>query len=118
MPTVTFGEAIRQAYEEEMTRDENVFLMGEDVGRWGSLYRSSTGLLEKFGPDQIKDAPISEAAIAGCGVGAAAMGMRPNTGPQEMGSTHPGGLNVVMADGSVQFIAETIRSLQLRVFFG
>ena len=77
MPTVTFGEAIRQAYEEEMTRDENVFLMGEDVGRWGSLYRSSTGLLEKFGPDQIKDAPISEAAIAGCGVGAAAMGMRP-----------------------------------------
>ena len=60
-----------------MTRDKNVFLMGEDVGRWGSLYRSSTGLLEKFGPDQIKDAPISEAAIAGCGVGAAAMGMRP-----------------------------------------
>jgi pyruvate dehydrogenase E1 component beta subunit len=77
MPTVTFGEAIRQAYEEEMTRDKNVFLIGEDVGRWGSLYRSSRGLLEKFGTDQLKDAPISEAAIAGCGVGAAAMGMRP-----------------------------------------
>lgn len=60
-----------------MVRDKNVFLIGEDVGRWGSLYRSSTGLLEKFGPDQIKDTPISEAAIAGCGVGAAAMGMRP-----------------------------------------
>ena len=77
MAIVTFGEAIRQAYEEEMKRDENVFLVGEDIGRWGSLYRSSRGLLEQFGPDQIKDAPISEAAIAGCGVGAAIMGMRP-----------------------------------------
>ena len=77
MAIVTFGEAIRQAYEEEMKRDENVFLMGEDVGRWGSLYRSSRGLLEQFGTDQIKDAPISEAAIAGCGIGAAMMGMRP-----------------------------------------
>jgi len=77
MAVVTFGEAIRQAYEEEMKRDENVFLMGEDVGRWGSLYRSSTGLLDELGTDQIKDAPISEAAIAGCGVGSAMMGMRP-----------------------------------------
>lgn len=77
MPVITFGEAIKQAYREEMKRDRNVFLMGEDVGRWGSLYRSSTGLLEEFGPAQIKDAPISEAAIAGCGVGSALMGMRP-----------------------------------------
>ena len=77
MPVMTFGEAIKQAYREEMKRDKNVFLMGEDVGRWGSLYRSSTGLLEEFGPEQIKDAPISEAAIAGCGVGSALMGMRP-----------------------------------------
>jgi len=77
MPVITFGEAIRQAYSEEMKRDENVFLIGEDVGRWGSLYRSSKGLLEEFGPERIKDAPISEAAIAGCGVGSALMGMRP-----------------------------------------
>lgn len=77
MAVITFGEAIRQTYEEEMKRDENVFLMGEDVGRWGSLYRSSRGLLEQFGQDQVKDAPISEAAIAGCGIGAAIMGMRP-----------------------------------------
>jgi len=77
MATVTFGEAIRQAYREEMTRDRNVFLIGEDVGRWGSLYRSSKGLLEEFGPAQIKDAPISEAALGGCGVGSAIMGMRP-----------------------------------------
>lgn len=77
MPELTFGHAIEAAYREEMRRDKNVFLMGEDVGRWGSLYRSSVGLLEEFGPDQIKDAPISEAAIAGCGVGSALMGMRP-----------------------------------------
>ena len=77
MPVVTYGQAIRQAYEEEMKRDKDVFLVGEDVGRWGSLYRSSTGLLEELGAEQIKDAPISEAAIAGCGVGSAMMGMRP-----------------------------------------
>ena len=50
MALVTYGEAIRQAYEEEMKRDPDVFLIGEDVGRWGSLYRSSKGLLEQFGP--------------------------------------------------------------------
>jgi pyruvate dehydrogenase E1 component beta subunit len=60
-----------------MLRDKNVCLMGEDVGRWGSLYRSSKGLLEEFGPEQVKDTPISEAAIAGCAVGCAALGMRP-----------------------------------------
>jgi len=77
MSVMTYGEAIRQAYREEMLRDKNVCLMGEDVGRWGSLYRSSKGLLEEFGPEQVKDAPISEAAIAGCAVGCAALGMRP-----------------------------------------
>jgi len=77
MSVITYGEAIRQAYREEMLRDKNVCLMGEDVGRWGSLYRSSKGLLEEFGPEQVKDTPISEAAIAGCAVGCAALGMRP-----------------------------------------
>jgi pyruvate/2-oxoglutarate/acetoin dehydrogenase E1 component len=77
MQNITYGEALGQAYREEMLRDENVYLMGEDVGRWGSLYRASRGLLEEFGPDRVKDAPLSEAAIAGCAVGSAAMGMRP-----------------------------------------
>ena len=77
MPEITYGDAIRQAYREEMVRDKNVCLIGEDVGRWGSLNRTSRGLLEEFGPEQIKDAPISEAALAGCGVGSAIMGMRP-----------------------------------------
>jgi pyruvate/2-oxoglutarate/acetoin dehydrogenase E1 component len=74
---ITYGEALRQAYCEELQRDPNVILMGEDVGRWGSLYRSSRGLLEQFGPRRVKDMPISEAAIAGCAVGAALRGMRP-----------------------------------------
>jgi pyruvate/2-oxoglutarate/acetoin dehydrogenase E1 component len=77
MQNITYGEALGQAYREEMLRDENVFLMGEDVGRWGSLYRASRGLLEEFGPERVKDTPLSEAAIAGCAVGSAAMGMRP-----------------------------------------
>jgi pyruvate/2-oxoglutarate/acetoin dehydrogenase E1 component len=77
MQHITYGEALRQAYCEEIERDPRVFLLGEDVGRWGSLYRSSRGLLERFGPRRVKDAPISEAAIAGCAVGSALMGMRP-----------------------------------------
>jgi pyruvate/2-oxoglutarate/acetoin dehydrogenase E1 component len=76
MQNVTYGEALRQAYREEMLRDKNVYLIGEDVGRWGSLYRASKGLLEELGT-QIKDAPLSEAAIAGAAVGSAALGMRP-----------------------------------------
>lgn len=74
---ITYGEALGQAYREEMRRDKSVYLIGEDVGRWGSLYRASKGLLAEFGPRRVKDAPLSEAAIAGCAVGSAAMGMRP-----------------------------------------
>ena len=77
MQNITYGEALGQAYREEMLRDKNVYLIGEDVGRWGSLYRASKGLLAQFGPRRVKDAPLSEAAIAGCAVGSAAMGMRP-----------------------------------------
>ena len=75
--TITYSEALREAFAEEMRRDSSVYLIGEDVGRWGSLFKAAKGLLEEFGPDQVKDAPISEAAIAGCAVGSAAMGMRP-----------------------------------------
>ena len=77
MKTMTYCEALREAYREEMQRDESVYLIGEDIGRWGNLFGASKGLLEEFGPDQVKDAPISEAAIAGCAVGSAMMGMRP-----------------------------------------
>jgi len=75
--TMTYCQAINEAYREEMQRDPSVYLIGEDVGRWGNLFGASKGLLAEFGPDQVKDAPISEAAIAGCAVGSAVMGMRP-----------------------------------------
>lgn len=74
---ITYCEAIRQALREEMRRDDSVYLIGEDVGRWGNLFGATRGLLEEFGPEQVKDAPISEAAIGGCAIGSAIMGMRP-----------------------------------------
>lgn len=77
MPTITYCQAINQAYREEMKRDSSVYLIGEDIGRWGNLFGASRGLLDEFGPQQVKDAPISEAAIAGCAVGSAVMGLRP-----------------------------------------
>lgn len=75
--TITYCQAINEAYREEMKRDKNVYLIGEDVGRWGNLFGASKGLLAEFGPEQVKDCPISEAALAGCAVGSALMGMRP-----------------------------------------
>lgn len=74
---MTYCDALREATAEEMLRDQNVYLIGEDVGRWGNLFGASRGLLKKFGPAQVKDCPISEAALAGCAVGSALMGMRP-----------------------------------------
>ena len=75
--TITYRDAIREATREEMRRDNSVYLIGEDVGRWGNLFGASAGLLEEFGPEQVKDSPISEAAMMGCAVGSAVMGMRP-----------------------------------------
>lgn len=77
MAKITYCEALRTATQEEMKRDKNVYLIGEDVGRWGNLFGASKGLLAEFGPEQVKDCPISEAALAGCAVGSAMMGMRP-----------------------------------------
>jgi len=74
---MSYVDALREATREEMIRDENVYLIGEDVGRWGNLMGASRGLLNEFGPERIKDSPISEAALAGCAVGSALAGMRP-----------------------------------------
>jgi pyruvate/2-oxoglutarate/acetoin dehydrogenase E1 component len=74
---ITYRDAVREATREEMRRDPSVYLIGEDVGRWGNLFGASAGLLEEFGPAQVKDSPISEAAMMGCAVGSAVMGMRP-----------------------------------------
>jgi len=74
---VTLREALQEAAREEMQRDENVFIMGEDVGLYGGAYGATRGLYDEFGPDRVRDTPISEAAIGGAAVGAAMAGMRP-----------------------------------------
>jgi pyruvate/2-oxoglutarate/acetoin dehydrogenase E1 component len=73
----TYLDAITQAMAEEMARDERVFLMGEDVGAYGGAFKTSSGLIERFGPERVIDTPISEVAIVGAASGAALMGMRP-----------------------------------------
>ncbi len=73
----TYVKAINQALHEEMRRDENVFLMGEDIAELGGAFKVTEGLLEAFGEDRVIDTPISEALIVGAGVGAAVLGMRP-----------------------------------------
>lgn len=70
-------EAIHSAIDEEMSRDERVFLMGEEVGEYGGAYKISKGLFEKYGKDRIIDTPISEIGFTGIGVGAANYGLRP-----------------------------------------
>jgi pyruvate/2-oxoglutarate/acetoin dehydrogenase E1 component len=75
--TLTYREAVRAAIREAMQKDERVFLMGEDVGRYGGCFAVSMGLLDEFGPDRIRDTPLSESAFVGAGIGAALGGMRP-----------------------------------------
>jgi len=74
---ITYREAMRQAIRDALIRDQRVFLMGEDVGAYGGCYAVSKGLLEEFGPDRIRDTPLSESAFVGAGIGAAMNGMRP-----------------------------------------
>ena len=77
MPIITYREALNEAFSEELTRDETVFLMGEEVAEYNGAYKVTKGLWEKFGSKRVIDTPISEAAFLGLGVGAAMMGLRP-----------------------------------------
>lgn len=77
MPVVSFREALNQAMDEEMQRDECVFLMGEEVALYNGAYKVSQGLYNKWGPRRIIDTPIAEAGFAGIGIGAAMVGLRP-----------------------------------------
>lgn len=77
MPEITFREAIRQAIDEEMARDERVFLIGEEVAQYNGAYKVSQGLLDKYGPKRVIDTPITELGFTGLGVGAAMVGLRP-----------------------------------------
>ena len=73
----TYREAIRQAIRDALIRDPRVFVMGEDIGRYGGCYAVTKGLLDEFGPERIRDTPLSESAFVGAGIGAALGGMRP-----------------------------------------
>ena len=75
--TMTYREAIRSALRDALASDSRVFLMGEDVGLYGGAFAVSMGLLEEFGPDRVRDTPLSESAFVGAGIGAALGGLRP-----------------------------------------
>lgn len=77
MAYITMRQAISDALMEEMERDENVFIMGQEVGVWGGTYAVTRGFYDKFGPERVRDTPISEMAIAGAATGAAMNGLRP-----------------------------------------
>lgn len=77
MRKITYREAVREGLREALQKDRRVFLMGEDVGRYGGAYACSKGLLEEFGPERVRDTPLSEGTFVGAGIGAALGGMRP-----------------------------------------
>lgn len=77
MPIISYIDAVTMAIREEMERDENVFLLGEDVGVKGGVFKATQGLYEQFGEDRVLDTPLAESAIAGVAIGAAMYGMRP-----------------------------------------
>ena len=77
MSLVTYREAVREGIRDALRKDSRVFLMGEDVGAYGGCYAVSKGLLQEFGPERIRDTPLSESAFVGAGIGAALGGMRP-----------------------------------------
>ena len=77
MKMMTYAEGIREGMSIRMRENPNVVLFGEDVGAFGGCFGVSAGMIDEFGPDRVRDTPISEGAIVGCAVGAAATGLRP-----------------------------------------
>ncbi|MGH2441842.1 MAG: alpha-ketoacid dehydrogenase subunit beta, partial [Chloroflexota bacterium] len=77
MAEMTYRQALTEALREEMNRDANVFVLGEEIGRFGGSYKVTEGLLDEFGPDRILGTPISETGIIGLATGAAMTGLRP-----------------------------------------
>jgi len=77
MRELTYADALREALREEMLRDPNVILLGEEIGVFNGVYKVTRGLLDEFGPERVRDTPISEAAIAGAAVGLALTGLKP-----------------------------------------
>ena len=77
MRQITYRDALKEAMQEEMRRDPSVFLLGEDIGKYGGVYAVTKGLFEEFGEERVKDTPLAEAVIVGAATGAAAVGARP-----------------------------------------
>ena len=77
MRELTYREALREAFREEMKRDESVFILGEDIAEYSGAYKVTQGLVDEFGHDRVRNTPLAEAAIAGAALGAALVGMRP-----------------------------------------
>src|SRR5213595_1577469 len=77
VPTLSYREAVRDALAHAMRKDEDIFVMGEDIAEMGGSMGVTQGMLDEFGPDRIRNTPISEIAIVGAGIGAAMQGMRP-----------------------------------------
>jgi acetoin:2,6-dichlorophenolindophenol oxidoreductase subunit beta len=106
MKELVFTQAENQAFDEEMARDPNVFILGEDIGLyWGGPFGQFRGLIEKYGPKRVRETPISEKAILGGGIGAAAAGMRPCS-------------SMMFADFLGCAFDEMINQLQMRYMFG
>jgi 2-oxoisovalerate dehydrogenase E1 component beta subunit len=89
MAEITLVEAVRQAMDEELARDEDVFIIGEDVGKRGGVFRATVGLHEKYGPERVVDSPLAELTIVGIGIGAALYGKRPICEIQFADFIHP-----------------------------
>jgi 2-oxoisovalerate dehydrogenase E1 component beta subunit len=89
MPEITLIEAIRSAMDEELARDAHIFIVGEDVGPRGGVFRATQGLYEKYGPERVIDSPLAELSIVGVGIGAALYGMHPICEIQFADFIHP-----------------------------
>lgn len=89
MAEITLIEGVRQAMDEELARDDRVFIVGEDVGKRGGVFRATMGLIDKYGPQRVIDSPLAELSIVGIGIGAALYGMRPICEIQFADFIHP-----------------------------
>lgn len=90
MATITLVEAVTQALAYEMAHDENVILLGEDIGKNGGVFRATVGLLDRFGPERVLDTPLAESMIAGTAIGMASQGLKPVAEFQFMGFIYSG----------------------------
>ena len=102
MPVITLIDAIREAMDEELARDENVFIVGEDVGQRGGVFRATMGLHEKYGDDRVIDSPLAELSIVGVGIGAALYGMKPICEIQFADFIHPA-LNQIINEAAKMY---------------